>query len=296
MDYFYIFLWEILGYGHYLFSLVLNPSWTNILYWLIAISLFFWMLEVTIPWRENQGAIRKDFKLDVFYMFFNFFIFNLIGYAGLSKIGTTLFKDLLLQFGIENLVAKEIESMDKLILIPILFVVKDFVQYFVHRLLHQYQKLWNFHKVHHSVLEMGFAAHLRYHWMETIVYKTILYIPMAMMGIDLVDYFYADLIAITIGHFNHSNIKIPLGPFKYILNNPQMHIWHHAKEIPNEKGVNFGVSLSIWDYLFGTDYIPKDGRDIALGFDKVEDYPSDFWEQMSDPFHDEVKNEKSMIK
>jgi sterol desaturase/sphingolipid hydroxylase (fatty acid hydroxylase superfamily) len=36
--------------------------------------------------------------------------------------------------------------------------------------------------------------------------------------------------------------------------------------MPNKYGVNFGISLSVWDYIFKTNYIPKDGRDIELGF------------------------------
>ena len=74
------------------------------------------------------------------------------------------------------------------------------------------------------------------------------------------------------------------GPLKYILNNPKMHIWHHSKIIPEGKsGVNFGLSLSIWDYIFGTAYIPSDGRDIELGFEGDEDFPKDFGRQITYP-------------
>jgi sterol desaturase/sphingolipid hydroxylase (fatty acid hydroxylase superfamily) len=48
--------------------------------------------------------------------------------------------------------------------------------------------------------------------------------------------------------------------------------------------VNFGLSLSIWDYAFGTAHIPSSGRDIELGFDGSEAYPSTFWQQMIAPF------------
>jgi len=60
-----------------------------------------------------------------------------------------------------------------------------------------------------------------------------------------------------------------------------MHIWHHAQEIPDERkyGVNFGLTLSIWDYLFKTNYIPYDGKDIQLGFPGVEAFPKSFVEQ-----------------
>jgi len=30
--------------------------------------------------------------------------------------------------------------------------------------------------------EMGFATHMRFHWMEPVLYKSILYIPLAVTG------------------------------------------------------------------------------------------------------------------
>ena len=60
-----------------------------------------------------------------------------------------------------------------------------------------------------------------------------------------------------------------------------MHIWHHAKNLPSEKkyGVNFGLSLSVWDYIFKTNYIPFEGQDIPLGFENIDQYPKSFAKQ-----------------
>ena len=45
-----------------------------------------------------------------------------------------------------------------------------------------------------------------------------------------------------------------------------MHLYHHAKTIPTGKvGVNFAISLSLWDYLFKTNYIPEDSGEAPLG-------------------------------
>ena len=64
-----------------------------------------------------------------------------------------------------------------------------------------------------------------------------------------------------------------------------MHIWHHAEHLPKGlSGVNYGISLSLWDYLFKTNYMPHNGRDEKLGFEKVEQYPSTFFSQMIEPF------------
>lgn len=65
-----------------------------------------------------------------------------------------------------------------------------------------------------------------------------------------------------------------------------MHLWHHVKELPKDRkyGVNYGITLSIWDYLFKTDYVPHEGRDEALGFDGMEEFPKTFWTQITYPF------------
>lgn len=267
------------GYARYLWSEIANPHLTNYLYWLIGVSLVFFILEVVLPWRKGQARIRKDFWLDAFYMFFNFFLFSLVIYNAASDVVVNLFADFLGQFGIHNLVAVEIGSWTPWVQLLVLFVVRDFIHWNVHRLLHRVPVLWEFHKVHHSVLEMGFAAHLRFHWMENVVYRSIEYIPLAMIGFGIDQFFTVYIFALVVGHFNHSNLRVNLGPFKYVFNNPQMHIWHHAKIWPgdNPYGVNFGITLSLWDYLFGTADVPSDGRDIQLGFDNVENFPTTFW-------------------
>ena len=329
-------LWEIFvsgykNYANYLWYEITHPNWHNYFYWLIGVSLFFFVIELARPWREDQPKFRKDFWLDAFYMFFNFFLFSLIIYNAASDVVVNLFNN-----GIKSLTGIDLQSMNPMRTWPMWgilllgFVVRDFVQWWTHRLLHRNARLWEFHKVHHSVKQMGFAAHLRYHWMETIVYRTLEYIPLALLGIGLYDFFIIHIIALIIGHYNHSNItlsgyatagvlgvivgvivafgyfevalfsdlawsqrllviagtsvlfSIVLGPFmKLIFNSPEMHIWHHAYNMPEgmKYGINFGISLSLWDWLFGTARIPHDGRDIKLGFPGVEEFPHSFGTQ-----------------
>ena len=96
--------------------------------------------------------------------------------------------------------------------------------------------------------------------------------------------------AIAIGHFNHSNIKITWGPLKYLFNNPVMHLYHHAYELPEGTyGVNFGISLSVWDYIFKTNYIPEDSGDVKLGYPGDEDLPKDFFGQLVHGFKPKKK-------
>ena len=273
------------GYWDYLKNEILYPSFHNYFYWLVGLSLLVWSLEMIFPWRKRESVFRKDFWLDLFYMFFNFFLFSLIVYNSLSNLFVELFSDFLGFFGIQNLVAITVSDWPIWVQFLTMLLVADFIQWNIHRLLHRSAWLWEFHKVHHSVEEMGFAAHLRYHWMETIVYKSIQYLPLALIGFGLDDFFLLHIFTIAVGHLNHANLNLTYGPFKYILNNPVMHTWHHAKSLPKGSyGVNYGITLSLWDYLFGTAYIPNSGKDEPLGFDKIEEFPNTFWKQISYPW------------
>lgn len=273
------------GYANYLYREITSPAWDNYSYWLIGISLFFFIIEVVRPWYQKRGIVWKDFGLDSFYMFFNFFLFSLIGYNAVSSVAVQSFNDFLSIFGISNLVAIELNSWPAWGQLVLMFVLRDFIQWNVHRWLHRVPFLWEFHKVHHSAKELGFATHLRFHWMETIAYRTIEYIPLAMIGFGIQEFFMVHIIALTIGHFNHSNIYVPIGPLRYIFNNPQFHKWHHVKDLPERRkyGINFALSLSIWDYLFGTAEEPYSGRDIEIGYPGDEEMPQHFTGQVLFP-------------
>jgi len=260
-----------------------KPWWQNYFWMLVTWSVLLAAIEVVKPWRKNQPLLRKQFWLDVFYMFFNFFLFSLIIWEVGQNVVVDFFNTGLKSlFGIDNIIAFNIQKLSFVSQLIIAFVLRDFIQWWTHRLLHYVPFLWKFHKVHHSVEEMGFAAHLRYHWMENVVYKSIEYLPLAFLGIDLGQYFILHTFTVLVGHFNHANFKMNLGPLKYVFNNPQMHIWHHAKKIPESHphGINFGLTLSCWDYIFGTNYIPHEGKDIELGFIDVEKFPKKFMKQV----------------
>ncbi|MBT4919644.1 MAG: sterol desaturase family protein [Flavobacteriaceae bacterium] len=262
-------------------SILFKVPWYNNYFWgLIVISLVVWLLEIIFPWRKNQSRIRKDFWLDGFYMFFNFFIFSIFISGDYKAIG--LFFS---EMGIttKSLAVFNLSNWPAGIQLIVFFIILDFVQWLTHLLLHKYEVLWRFHKVHHSVKEMGFSAHLRYHWMENILYK-----PLKTLGVMLLGGFEPEqayivhFIAITIGHLNHANIRITWGPLKYVLNNSVMHLYHHMKALPEDKskGINFGISLSIWDFLFKTNYLPDDNGEIELGFPNEENFPKGFFGQL----------------
>ncbi|HAA11875.1 MAG TPA: sterol desaturase [Cytophagales bacterium] len=282
MEYWNAFVGTLQGHVNYIWKSILfqvDPWYANYFWGLILISLVVWGLELAFPWRKNQKAIRKDFWLDAFYMFFNFFLFavaiggvyEVMGLA-LGKVGVTM----------SSIALLDASALHPALQLLIFFIVSDFVQWLTHVSLHKVPFFWRFHKVHHSVKEMGFAAHLRYHWMENILYKPLkTFAVMILFGFEPAQAFIVHFMAITIGHLNHANMKLTWGPLKYILNNPVMHLYHHAKQLPHGQtvGVNFGISLSVWDYLFGTNYIPEDSGTIELGFEDIDEFPTDFVKQ-----------------
>jgi len=251
------------------------PWYSNFFWGLILISFVVWGLEILFPWRKNQNIIRKDFFLDAFYMFFNFFIFSIV-ISGFYALMEQSFNMIGVQM--DSVAIIETGSMPSWLELIIFFLLLDFVQWFTHILLHKIPAFWEFHKVHHSVKEMGFAAHLRYHWMENILYKPLKTLAIMLIGgFEPQQAYIVHFAAIAIGHLNHANIKLTYGPLKYIFNNPVMHLYHHAYQLPKGRfGVNFGISLSLWDYLFKTNYIPEDSGKIKLGFEDDENFPKNF--------------------
>lgn len=290
------------GYANYLWNQITftsQPWYENYFWFLVILSLLVWLLEIIFPWRKDQPIFRKDFWLDFFFMFFNFYIFNLVIFLAFSKFVTKGFYDLT-DVDVTGVSVFDMSELAWGWQMLIFFVATDFIQWFTHVCLHRFTFLWRFHKVHHSVVQMGFAAHLRYHWMETVVYTPMKFLAVMFIGGFAPDQaFIIYFFNIAIGHLNHANINVEYGPLKYVLNNPKMHIWHHAKELPEDRryGVNFGITLSIWDYIFKKNYVPRSGRDIPLGFPNIEKYPKGFFGLIFSGFgktkDEEVTNEKA---
>src|SRR5687768_2118679 len=95
---------SFVGYGDYLLGEVLHPHAGNYFYGLIGVSLLCWLLEILFPWRKGQRIFRPDFWLDAFYLFFNYFLFSLIGYNAWSDVAVEAFRDGLRAMGIHQLV------------------------------------------------------------------------------------------------------------------------------------------------------------------------------------------------
>ena len=78
----------------------------------------------------------------------------------------------------------------------------------------------------------------------------------------------------------HSNLKLGFGPLKRIIASPDFHHWHHARA-REAWDRNFAGQLAIWDFLFGTAYLPE-GR-TAERFGIAEPVPFKLWRAIAPP-------------
>lgn len=78
---------------------------------------------------------------------------------------------------------------------------------------------------------------------------------------------------------NTSEIASKLKPSKSL--KFSIHLYHHAYTLPKGTfGVNYGISLSLWDYIFRTNHVPEDSGTIELGYPGDEKMPHSFWGQL----------------
>jgi len=253
----------------------------TITYWkiLLMVSLAFALAERLRPWR-SQAVRRRGLFTDLIYLVFNGHFLALL---------------------LAPLIGVVAPQMERLI-VPILgrsyldgwpmwgqyvlgFFLIDFIQWGIHVLMHRVPDLWRIHRVHHSIQDMDWLGSMRFHWLEIVVYRSLQYLPFLLLGFDWQVLAWHGLFATIMGHFNHANLKADMGPLRYLLNHPGMHIWHHDAAAHGRYGCNFGINLSLWDWLFGTAYLPDDiEQPVKLGFAGLSRFPRGFLAQQAVPF------------
>jgi sterol desaturase/sphingolipid hydroxylase (fatty acid hydroxylase superfamily) len=70
-----------------------------------------------------------------------------------------------------------------------------------------------------------------------------------------------------------SNLNVDLGPLGCVFNSPRMHLWHHDASEEGGVAKNFGIVLSLWDFLFRTAFWPRDRSPRVLGYPGIEEMP-----------------------
>ena len=259
------------------------PIYFQYWFWLAGTSLLVFLLERIWTWRKQQNVLRKGIWQDLFWLVFNGHYLGLL----LAMVTGDLVQ--LLNSWLHGIGLPVPESIALVAGWPfwaqfiVFFLLKDFVEWNIHKALHRVSWLWEFHKLHHSIEELDWIGNFRFHWAEVIVYKTLSYLPLTILGVSGDVILVIAVIGTLMQHLNHANIPISWGPLRYVLNSSKMHVWHHDVELHGKGGQNFGIVLSVWDWLFGTAYWPNDKEQPErIGFAGMDNYPENlvgrfFW-------------------
>tara|TARA_B100000029_G_scaffold515336_1_gene621819 strand:- start:7668 stop:8933 length:1266 start_codon:yes stop_codon:yes gene_type:complete len=137
------------------------------------------------------------------------------------------------------------------IVVFIAFIIKDFSGYWMHRLNHRVNILWNRHIIHHSSEDFNLSCALRQSISNTFRFSAIFMIPAAILGIPA--YYFAIIgpIQLFMQFWYHTTLISNLGWLEKIIVTPSHHRVHHAinKEYIDK---NYGQIFIIWDKIFGT--------------------------------------------
>ena len=161
----------------------------------------------------------------------------------------------------------------------ILFLTQDFCRYWNHYFHHERRFLWPFHAVHHSAEVMTpitfLRAHPLYTVLQMVVVSVLVGIAQAVVLFTLVGRIepwvvYGGTLAFNAyvffgAHLRHSHIWVSYGrTLEHILISPAQHQIHHSSD-PRHFDRNYGEVFAIWDWMFGTLYIPDGPEQLQFG-------------------------------
>ena len=161
-------------------------------------------------------------------------------------------------------------------------VVAEFPLYWAHRLGHEWPFLWRFHAVHHSVIKLWIVNTGRFHFVDSL-YKIALSVGLlSILGAPLAVVIWLSAFTAFVGMLTHCNVEMHCGPLSWIFNTPELHRWHHSKDL-REANRNYCESVMVWDLLLGT-YSRQSHRRRPAELGIPEFMPPRFVHQIMWPF------------
>jgi sterol desaturase/sphingolipid hydroxylase (fatty acid hydroxylase superfamily) len=225
--------------------------------------------------RSNQA--------DIFYLFFNVFMAGIVfGWAVLTYqfITNGIIAGLVDAFGPRAFSALPL-FVSRGILTVLLFLAYELGYWFNHWLSHKVPFLWEFHKVHHTAEVLTPITNFRVHPVYAWIFANILAFSTAVasgignywFGATTYQYAFTDTNLILVVfihayvHLQHSHMWISFqGLLGRMFVSPAHHQIHHSGN-PKHFNKNFGSCLALWDWIFGTLYVPQKEREpLTFGF------------------------------
>lgn len=238
---------------------------------LLFLALVFIPMEKMFPAKQNQKILRKHWFVDLCFLLGQHFIWNGLVLTVLTYCADTI--DSIMPLTIRSTVA-ELPFWVQVITVLLL---SDFIIYWAHRLQHNVEFLWRFHKVHHSAEHLDWLAAYREHPLDTIYTVGLINAPAFILGFDL-----GAITAIIAFRgiwavYIHSNVRLPIGFLKKFIGAPELHHWHH--DIEKDRG-NYANISPLMDVAFGT-YTCPDTEPEQFGI--KEPFPKNYIGQLIVP-------------
>ncbi|HTR80677.1 MAG TPA: sterol desaturase family protein [Bacteroidota bacterium] len=226
------------------------------------------LLERLFPYDGHQTLLRSGFFSDLaFYAILQSYLLGYIIFFFVDWIDHTT--------GMSRL---RLVSDWPIVWQAIFFLVlHDLYIYWFHRWQHASKYLWRIHEAHHSSPDVDWLSGARSHSIEILINQTIEYAPIVLLGASPQIALFKGIADSVWGMYIHSNIDVHSGFLQYVINGPEMHRWHHAREI-TEGGINFSTKLAIWDWMFGTAYLPRPVKPSGYGLAGVN-FPKNYFAQ-----------------
>ncbi|MBU3609485.1 sterol desaturase family protein [Polynucleobacter wuianus] len=144
-------------------------------------------------------------------------------------------------------------------------VLLDFVDYLYHRASHAINWWWQLHALHHSQTVMTAWSDNRNHVLDDIMRTVVMAFFALLFGVSPGQFIALVALSQFIQSWQHANIKVHLGPVRYLLISPMYHRMHHAVGYGHEAigkpgvlgGCNFGILFPWWDMALKTAIFPQ---------------------------------------
>lgn len=242
---------------------------------LILTGIIFIPLERIFRLRD-QPIFRIEWREDLFYFFVSSLLVQGLTYLSMLPSAT------IMKHWQAASVREWVASQPLIVQFFEIMFLTDFVQYWVHRGFHRVSWLWHFHAVHHSAQSMDWVAGSRMQFFEIVALRGLTIVPMYVLGFAGPAMYAYIFFVYLFSTFVHSNLRWTFGPVSAWFVTPRFHHWHHGIE-REAIDVNFAVHFPVLDRLFGTYYLPSDGR-WPSGYGIKGPMPKGFVRQFLYPF------------
>ena len=232
-------------------------------------GLVYGLLERYWPARSAQPHLRPAFAVDACFFFGQYLLWSVLAASVLSFVHARLAAWLPADF---RSAAAELPLVVQVLLAVAL---GDLAVYAFHRACHRFDFLWRFHAVHHSAEHLDWLAAHREHPLDGLCTQLCQNLPAFVIGLHMPAVAWLIVFRGAWGIFIHSNVKIPIGPFRYLLGAPELHHWHHARCRTEHNFANLAPWL---DVVFGTYHRPEGEETYPLGL--TEPHPKGYLAQL----------------